>query len=418
MLNLLNFKIMRNNSLRLIKQSVILGLLAFIATVYSCNEAEIFNYPDTGAPGNPSNVIVENTYGGAIIKYKLPNDPNLAYVRASYEVNGESYSKISSIYGNELKIDGFGDTLQHNVVLNGVSLAGIESETGIDITIQPMTSPVELVKASLQAVSTFGGAVFKWENIAQADIYVSVSLLGDDGEYYEMERYYSDYAEEVQTIRGLDTLNYEFVFQVGDRWGNETEQITKTVRPVYEIKFDKALWTDTKWPQDIGHWANTNRFYVKDLWDGNINRSTNGSWRSQYAAEMPLSIGWDLGVKVKLSRIVLYPTRKNVFKVEDPRKFEFWGSENPMSGDLNDGTWFLIDQMESLRPSGSTVPANVQGLTGLEKDLDLYGKGMNYDFPADTPPVRYMRFVVYETWGSMTRAALSEIDIYGSVIQD
>src|SRR3546814_2663068 len=57
------------------------------------------------------NVMVENLPGGAKLTYKVPDDPNLLYVKAEFETQGEIRNVKASYYENTLRQDGFGDTL-------------------------------------------------------------------------------------------------------------------------------------------------------------------------------------------------------------------------------------------------------------------------------------------------------------------
>src|SRR5690606_39691889 len=63
-------------------------LLIINFAVQSCKEEPRMDYigSNGGAPAQVSNVVVENTPGGAILKYKLNKDVNLSYVKAVYEV--------------------------------------------------------------------------------------------------------------------------------------------------------------------------------------------------------------------------------------------------------------------------------------------------------------------------------------------
>ena len=74
---------------------IILGFIAF-----ACNEEPIGQQPiDNVPPGPISNVKVENTPGGAILTYSLPQDEDLLYVKAVYSLKDGVMSEArSSLY--------------------------------------------------------------------------------------------------------------------------------------------------------------------------------------------------------------------------------------------------------------------------------------------------------------------------------
>src|SRR5690554_3177325 len=71
---------------------------------------------EASAPANVRDVTVENRPGGAVITYTLPDDPNLAYVKAVYEIRpGVLREAKSSLYIDTLELVGFGDTNEYPV---------------------------------------------------------------------------------------------------------------------------------------------------------------------------------------------------------------------------------------------------------------------------------------------------------------
>ena len=64
---------------------------------------------------------VEQVSGGAILSYVLPDDRDLLYVQAEYTLDtGEKMIVKSSMYGTQIKIDGFAKAEPRKVTLYAV----------------------------------------------------------------------------------------------------------------------------------------------------------------------------------------------------------------------------------------------------------------------------------------------------------
>ena len=89
------------------------GFAAFLfLSLWACEDIE--DSFDKEPPGVVSNVEITPMSGGAKITYDLPDDDDILFVKASY-VNSldQSVFKVSSFYSNEIEIDGFNDTQEH-----------------------------------------------------------------------------------------------------------------------------------------------------------------------------------------------------------------------------------------------------------------------------------------------------------------
>ena len=64
-------------------------LLLIIFFLISCQEEYIGQYPvDSTIPGKVTNVeVIEQFSGGVTIRYNIPNDDDLLYVKASYKLD-------------------------------------------------------------------------------------------------------------------------------------------------------------------------------------------------------------------------------------------------------------------------------------------------------------------------------------------
>src|SRR5688572_25583039 len=96
------------------KLALLLGIFLWSA----CKEKDMFLYADDSAraPTQVSEVRSVRTPGGSKLFYKSPEDKNLLYVKAVYDIQpGVERESKTSIFQDTLVLEGFGDTLEHHV---------------------------------------------------------------------------------------------------------------------------------------------------------------------------------------------------------------------------------------------------------------------------------------------------------------
>src|SRR5687768_4629002 len=122
----------------------ITGMAAVIAMLSSCGK-EIRNNPlcdDAAVASVVTNVTVENRPGYSKITYSVPGDKNLLYIQAEYvPTNGQATETKASYYEDSLLVNGFADTLEHEVKLYSVTRCGVKSEPVV-VKIKPLESPI------------------------------------------------------------------------------------------------------------------------------------------------------------------------------------------------------------------------------------------------------------------------------------
>src|SRR5688500_17453250 len=105
--------------------------IAAIITILSCGK-QMAKEPISNDPSIPamvSNVKVENRSGKAKLMYTVPYDQALLYVQAEYTItSGEPATRKASYYEDSLILDGFADTLEHEVNLYSISRSGVKSD--------------------------------------------------------------------------------------------------------------------------------------------------------------------------------------------------------------------------------------------------------------------------------------------------
>jgi len=191
-----------------------------VAVLFSNCRQENLNVPNvtnTTPPGVVSNVSVTNMNGKAVFTYTLPSNPDLAYIKATYEISpGVPTEVIASRYTNTMTIDGFGDTLAHTVKLIAVNSSEVASQP-VSVTVQPLTPGYILARRSLQVAATFGGFTVNCKNSVMDNLAIIplVDTTGD-GKWVQtvgMDNIYSNDSVISGVIRNQPSVqrNYAFV---------------------------------------------------------------------------------------------------------------------------------------------------------------------------------------------------------------
>ena len=392
---------------------LIAATLMLLVSANSCTKEEL----DSTQPGPLLVLDVEPTNGGAIIKYQLPDDSDLLYVRAEYtNALGEDVFKVGSRYTNSVEIDGFIEAGTYTVHLYAVDQANNKSEaTRIDIN--PLKSFIFLVQESIDLEPDLGGVKISWENPLQKTVFVY--LYYDNG-INEKERILSSgKTEETFVIRGMDSISYDFSVVVEDFEGNKTDKIfVDRLKPLFEEKIDKTPWTLVSTLSVDGNaWEGETVNFWDDVVDTKespadnsyfiINRDNNGG-----TLNFPLDIVIDLNKQIILNRFVVW---QRAFWYTDGSNgasddYYYYQNENMRSFDLfasNDKQeWRLLGNFDIGDPKDEdgNIPADKiqEAIDGHEIELD-----------ETSEPFRYLKFSITSGYGSETNVCGSEITLYG-----
>lgn len=385
-------------------------LLAAAAWVGCSKQGRIDHITDDASvPAQVSDVHVEEVPGGAVITYRLPQDPSLAYVKAVYETqSGMVREAKASYYTDTLRLDGFGDTLAHAVNIYSVGKNEKASEP-LTISVVPLTPPVFSVFDSLDLSPTFGGVQVSFRNASQADLAIEVMLDTTGlGTWSPVTTFYTGALEGSFSARGFEATEKKFAVYVRDRWNNKSDTLIKTLTPIYEEQIPKNTWQSLHLPTDT--WIPAESYVLEHLWDGVINGYA-GIFASSNATTLPQWFTIDLGQKVIISRVVEHQQEtSHLYAGSAVKTFELYGSNDP-DPDGGWANWQLLGTFHSFKPSGLPMGS----ITAEDKN---YGWFLGEDFAFDhlLPPVRYIRWKSLETYGSSGQVVIAELDIWGQIV--
>lgn len=170
----------------------IINMLCIAILLYSCAEESVGQTPvDNMPPQNVTGVQVQNTPGGALLTYTLPDDEDLLYVKATFILNNGQRSEVkSSVYTNILELQGFGDTNERLVTLVSVDRSQNESEP-LEVKVQPLEAPIFGVQKELKLEAAFGGINVTYNNPTESNIVINIDVMNEKNEYVSLEKIYT-----------------------------------------------------------------------------------------------------------------------------------------------------------------------------------------------------------------------------------
>jgi len=363
---------------------------------------------NTSAPGPVSNVQYTAGPGNATLTYALPSDNDLLYVKAVYSLaNGKVMEVKASYYGNTLKVEGFGDTEEHEVKLYAVNRSEVESAP-VSVKVRPLENPIWGVFRSMKALADFGGIRFTAKNPAEADLAIEILTEDSKGRMVPTSKnIYTSTIDIDQAIRGYDPVSRKFAITIRDRWLNYSDTLFTTLVPLYEAPIPKSGYRAVTLPSDVALNTSTS---IAGMWDGD----TNGWPRVLMTSSAVLTPQWitfDIGKLSSLSRIVIwdypeYLSIRTYFYGGNLNEFEIWGTDNPPTdGSFNN--WTKLGTFKSKKPSGAAYGTNTT------EDVAAGAAGLNYTFDAGIPKVRYLRIKNNKNWQGTTFMSIGEIQVYG-----
>lgn len=364
------------------------------------------------APAPVTDIQATSTPGGADITYKLPADTNLLYVEAQYTVNhGVQRRTKASLYRDTLKLNGFGDTLEHEVKVYSVGRNNKKSDP-ITVKVTPLTPPVISVFRNLTLEATFGGAAVTFQNPSQKPL--AIVLLHDTtghNTWGEAKTYYTQAVSGFFAARGFDSIPTKFAVYVRDRWDNRSDTMYKTLKPLYEELLDKSKFKEVHLPTDNykGHtWSGLTPRDEPFLWNNIWNDHNDVFHTIPGKSAIPEWFTFDLGAPYTLSRFKLFSREgsSGAYIGGDPEVFEIWGSNDP---DKDGGwdNWTLLGHFTAVKPSGP-------GPVTSEDIQYAVVNGADYTFQPGLPAMRYLRFKTLKTWGGLEYIYISELTFWGS----
>ncbi len=399
---------------------------------YSCKEEKgpIIYTDDSLAPPAPITIVeVTSKPGGAIIKYKIPDDDNLLGVKVVYIRNGKVCESKASRYVDTLAVEGFGSTDPQEIKLYSVGINGKLSEP-VSAVIHPLNPPVKTIKFDMNA--SFGGVVISLEeNCSHADLALvliadTIGNSNNNKHMIELQTFHTKSKAMKFSRRGLKPQPTYFGLYVRDRWNNVSDTIFKILTPVEEIKLPKTEFRNAALPSDYFSPAEGSSGYrLENIWDGTEDPS-GPFYASSHSAPIPQWFTIDLGHKMSISRIQKWPRAEyELYSGSGPRVFQVWGSDNPNPDGSWDESWHLLGEFEQFKPSGYGEGREIGPITDEDRDYWYYRTEFEL-VPTEQAPdpyqtVTHLRFKIlstfstYGTEATMGQVIIGELTFWGQL---
>jgi hypothetical protein len=381
-----------------------------LLALQACREDDqIGQYAVDGTPpGAVTDITVENVAGGAIVRYTVPADDDLLYIKATYRRNGKTVDQKASVYDNKLVVEGLGRSEKQAVTLIAYDRSeNASAPASVDIT--PLDAAIFDILASTHMQADFGGVRLDWSNQLGSDVIITVitkEMKHGVEEYVDAANFYTRTKAGVGTVRGYADTDREFGVYIHDRWGNATDTVFGTYKPFYEEALKKSLFRRWNPPGIPYSGYTTANWFIENLWNDRIDAQPSGGTGF---ANFGLEFTFDMGQMAKISRFKINQRSESnlIYAHGHPKKFELWGSPHPnVNADF--AGWIFLGEFLSTKPSGLPL-----GQITDEDVLYAHTNGEEWNFPLDAKPVRYIRFVAKETWGQANDVQVMELSMWG-----
>ena len=404
------------------------GFLFLLYSAFlSCSEVPIGQTSTNKTPPSPlTNVVITPTYGGAYISYTLPNEQDISYVKCEFTYNGKKRTVRSSIYKNQLEVDGLGDPEEIELKICVVNHSEIESKPHIE-KFMPLEPPMSFILHSFRVEASFGGIKIYWENPTRIMAGISFLAANDEGVLELKDMVFSSLPTGMKSLRGYNTKRRMFAMSIQDKYENISDTVKFEVEPIYEVMLDKSLFKRVPLTGD-NNTTHDNR-PIEKIWDNIYFGGHYDIWHTVADAgfTIPQHFTIDLGTMAQLSRVVIYNRSGDndmyAYDQHNLRRFGVWGTDKPkytsMQGGYETSTdpyyndnswkadWKLLAECEIIKPSGSPRGTNTP------EDIAAHYAGFEFEFTQDVPKMRYIRFEVHETWSRTAALHIGEISVYG-----
>jgi hypothetical protein len=404
-----------------------------LAVSSSCKKTDGYNgivSQDPSKPDPVSNIKVSNYNGGAYITYDLPDSKNILYVLATYKINDSTTQQTkSSYYSDSIKVEGFAQSKDYEVVLKTVTRANVQSDSVI-VKVHPDTPPYLLTYKTLALQPDFGGVNIKATNATGSNVGIVTllpSVLTNREEIIDQN--YTNLNSIDYSLRGYDTIAKKFGVYVTDKWGNKSDTLSVTIHPIYETLMNKSLFSAYVLPTDVPNYQN-GLFNLSNLWDNNYGEFTYNTQQPILTTDAkpfiwPAWATFDMGQTAKLSRYVVWDrvggSNEFVWTSGAPETWVMWGRADTPQDELMPADTSSLPPVGSMTAGGWInlgiyhAPPRPPHNPLTNADIALWEAGLEFSFSIDLPKVRYIRFECFNTMGGTNNYYnMNEMSIYGN----
>lgn len=409
----------------------------------------------------PEKVTVNNVIprsGSLEIHFSLPKgNPYISEVVASYiNKKGKKMEFSVSRYSSSILVEGLTGTSETNIELVCIDTSGNISEITL-VKGTPLISPIEHALNTMVIEPAFGGIKLEWENTNANQLVIHV--LTEDSLQKGVITLVEDPSKTIYTRDSVNTVSYvrqypskeqKFGFTISDKWGNRTDTLINFITPYKEelidFKLVKAVTffnpTFFNGSRDYDTYAINKVTGLQN--DGNshstanapqtmFNGVTSGNLFYGYKFVKNLSsppsdriivhdfyATFDLNMKVRLSRVKIYPRTgiNYTYKRSSPKRFRIWGTDDSNNDRWSKfpGNWTLIGEYVGKDPvNGENLTPEEIEYFNLNQEYTISEGNVNPS-ARPTQTFRYMRLQLMESYNKNEAFyTINEFQMFGDV---
>lgn len=379
-------------------QSTVLGVLLAACWLLSCTEEDDYKkYTKDGEityPGRADTVIVHSGEHRVLLEIALGSDPAVTMVRAYW--NDGTDSAELSIAGNTgrdtvgMSVEGLSEG-QYNFMVytfdNEGNMSVVKQAAG---TVYGDNYRKALVNRDLNSLAQSPDGtriILDWSSPLVGEAGISLRYTDVDGVPRSLMIPASETRTELPSYQEESQLEYRSFFlpepDAADTFFMDYAAVTL---PAYERQLPKDQFNVVSLPTDVPEGGYG--WLMQYLWNENygVPGFATADGDDQWFT-------FDSGTSVRPSRLKTWQASDRLYKDQNIREFEIWGSNDPAEDGSWD-SWTLLMTCESVKPSG--LPLGQVS----DEDVAYATAGEEFIFPEGTPAVRYYRIKVLETWDS------------------
>lgn len=365
-------------------------------------------------PGIVNITSYEQIPGGVKVKFMAPTDEDLLYIKIKYTLdNGKKMEARASLYSDEITIEGFGNTNPKTLEISAVNRMENEGEVTTAEVIPGTPACVTAIE-TIETEATFGGLYVHTTNKNNNYLFIDISTTNEEGEWYVAHTEYTSVKDIKFALRGFESTERDFKIRIRDLWDNQSEEYSTRITPLYEERLDLTKFKGLILPGDLKldlYGPLENLFNGNNQWNAfNLAHSPDFN-----PSEFPVWFTFDMGQLAQISRFTYWQRLMNngdfLYNNGSIKEWEVWGCADLPAEDGSWDGWTKLMDCESIKPSGWPVGSN------SDEDVVHARNGEEFEFPVDTPPVRYIRFKILSTHTGAGLVVMQQLWFYGTPIQ-
>ncbi|MFS8616420.1 MAG: DUF4998 domain-containing protein [Solitalea sp.] len=378
-------------------QSAVLAVLLLTGLFACTKEDDYKKYTKDGEityPGRVDTVIVHPGDHRVLLEIALGSDPAVTRLRAFWNEGADSVElPITHNTGRdtvELSIEGLSEG-QYNFMIytyDAKENVSVVKRASGNVYGENYRKALSNRTLSSLAQSPDGARILiNWSSPLVGEAGIVLNYTNADGIARSLIIPASETNTELPSYKEESVLEYRSFFlpepDAADTFFMEYAQVTL---PVYERQLAKDQFQPLLLPTDMPEGGYG--WLMEYLWNENYGvpgfATANGGdqWFS-----------FDSGTSVRPSRMKTWQASDRLYKDQNVKRFEIWGSNDP-AADGSWDSWTLLMTCESTKPSGLPLGQVT------DQDVAYAAAGEEFIFPEGTPAVRYYRIKVLETWDS------------------